>query len=220
LFKAAKLTNVVTTIPAVPASITIVQVADVCGARVYRYTAPSLPAATATAAAATGYEWSFKGSLGTNGTITSGTSSSQVIEVTYTMNSAALATDSVKLRYTSSCGYTLYKAAKLTNTAKACLTTRELPVTKTAPVVAPKVSEAMSVKVFPNPTTSNFNMQVITAENEQIGVRVMDAQGRVLRTLKVEANETVNIGSELKPGSYFIEVRQGKNVKTTRVLKF
>ena len=108
----------------------------------------------------------------------------------------------------------------MTNVAKVCAPSGNLPVTKGTPVVAPKVSESMNVKVFPNPTTSNFNMQVITAENESIGVRVMDAQGRILKTLKVEANETVNIGSELKPGAYFIEVRQGKNVKTTKVLKF
>jgi len=221
-FRASKLTNVATKTPPVPASITIALISDVCGARVYRYTAPALTAASATVAAATGYEWSFKGNLGNNGTITSGTSSSQIIEVTYTSNAAAIATDSVKLRYTSSCGYSLYKGAKLTNLAKVCLpTSRELPITKAAPeVAAPKVSESMSVKVYPNPTTSNFNMQVITAENEPIGVRVMDAQGRVLKTLRVDANETTNIGSELRSGSYFIEVRQGKNVKTTRVLKF
>ncbi len=222
--KAAKLSNVLTTLPAAPASITIALVSDVCGARVYRYTAPALPAATlstATAASATGYEWSFKGTLWNTAAIDSGDLNSRIIKVVYTMNSQAGSTDSVKLRYTSSCGNSLYKGAKLTNVAKVCLpTSRELPVSKAGPVVAPKVSEAMSVRVFPNPTTSNFNMQVITAENEQIGVRVMDAQGRVLRTLRVEANETVNIGSELKPGSYFIEVRQGKNVKTTRVLKF
>jgi hypothetical protein len=41
--KATKLTNTALLVPAVPASITIVTVSDICGARVYRYTAPDLP---------------------------------------------------------------------------------------------------------------------------------------------------------------------------------
>jgi hypothetical protein len=78
----------------------------------------------------------------------------------------------------------------------------------------------MSVKVFPNPSTTNFNVQVIAAGNEEVSVRVLDLQGRFIKSAKVASGKTLNIGSELKAGAYFIEVRQGKEVKTTRVLKF
>jgi flagellar biosynthesis component FlhA len=76
------------------------------------------------------------------------------------------------------------------------------------------------VKVFPNPSTTNFNVQVITAGNEEISVRILDIQGRFIKSAKVAPNKTMNIGSDLKAGAYFIEVRQGKEVKTTRVMKF
>ena len=88
-----------------------------------------------------------------------------------------------------------------------------------AKAVASKV-EDMNVNVFPNPTTSNFNVQVITADKETIKARILDMQGRQIRTLTINPYETNNIGAELKAGSYIIEVRQGKNIKTTRILKF
>ena len=80
--------------------------------------------------------------------------------------------------------------------------------------------ETMNVNVFPNPTTSNFNVQVITAGNESIKVRVLDIQGRQIKSITINPYETITIGAELKAGSYIIEVRQGKNIKTTRILKF
>jgi len=80
--------------------------------------------------------------------------------------------------------------------------------------------ESMNVNVFPNPTTSNFNVQVITAGNEIIKVRVLDIQGRQIKSITINPYETITIGAELKAGSYIIEVRQGKNIKTTRILKF
>ena len=78
----------------------------------------------------------------------------------------------------------------------------------------------MSVKLFPNPTTSNFNLQVVTAGKEEITARVLDIQGRFIQSVKVAPNQTLSLGSALKAGAYFIEVRQGKEVKTTRVMKF
>ena len=218
LNRALKLTNAAITTPAAPASITITPVTiTVCGNRVYRYAAPALVGATATAGAATGWLWSFTGTLGANAVIDSGDANSQVIRVKFTSNAAAATGDSVRVRYTSGCGNGLNKASKLSNTALAnCpVVPANLPVTKVAPV-----RTDMNVKVYPNPTTNNFNVQVLSAGTEQSVVRVMDLQGRVLKTMNVSANETVNLGSDLRAGAYIVEVRQGNSVKTTRVLKF
>jgi hypothetical protein len=80
--------------------------------------------------------------------------------------------------------------------------------------------ETMNVNVFPNPTTSNFNVQVVTAGKEIINARVLDLQGRQIKLITINPYETITIGAELKAGSYIIEVRQGMNIKTTRILKF
>jgi hypothetical protein len=118
LNKSAKLTNITSTVPATPASIIITAISTtVCGNKKYRYSAPALPAGTATAAAASGYVWSFtNSSLGNNAHIDSGDVNSQKIVVSYTLNSDAAAGDSVNLYYTSTCGNSATKALKLTNT--------------------------------------------------------------------------------------------------------
>jgi hypothetical protein len=120
--KAAKLANTLLAAPAAPASITIAIKADVCNARKYRYIAPSpLPGATATAGAANGYLWSTPtGTVGSTGTIDSGSVNSSIITVTYTSNAAAGVGDSIRLLYTSAgCGNGAIKAAKLSNLVKA-----------------------------------------------------------------------------------------------------
>jgi hypothetical protein len=210
--KASKLTNVVTTVPAAPASLTITPVSVTsCGNRVYRYAAPVLSAATATAAAPTGYVWSFTGTLGANAVIDSGDVNSRVIRVKYTLNTAAGAGDSVRVLYTSSCGNSANKASKLSNTVLAGCPP------PTAKVVAPAT---FGVNVYPNPSNSEFNVQLNGASSEAVSVRVLDAQGRFIKSLRTSPNQTISLGSDLKAGAYLLEVRQGSNVKTTRVLKF
>ena len=222
---AVKLTNTVTTAPAAPAAGSIVPnatpITDVCGNRVYRFTAPVLPAAasaTGSVASVTSRKWSFVGTLGSTATIIVGSDTSRVIDVKFTSNAGAATGDSIKLVYRSStCGNSNALALKLPNVVKTgCLSLVRLA----APASTPKEEATLNVKVSPNPTTSNFNMQVVTAGKEPISVRILDVQGRFIRSINIEPNATINIGSELKAGAYFIEVKQGKSVKTTRVLKF
>jgi hypothetical protein len=174
--------------------------------------------AAATAPAATGWLWSFTGTLGGNAVIDSGSLTSQRIVVRFSVYTAAGSGDSVRVAFTSDCGTSASKSTKLSNVAKTCTTPVSLPVTKASVVNTP--TESMSVKVFPNPSTTNFNVQVIAAGKEEVSVRVLDLQGRFIKSVKVASGKTLNIGSELKAGAYFIEVRQGKEVKTTRVIKF
>jgi hypothetical protein len=90
------------------------------------------------------------------------------------------------------------------------------PIAKTATTTV----ESMNVNVFPNPTTSNFNVQVITAGKESITARILDIQGRQIKSTTINPYETITIGAELKAGSYIIEIRQGKNIRSVRMLKF
>ena len=204
-------------------------VTNVCYGRKVRYSVPALISSTATAARATSYNWSFVGSvlhatLGTSYVIDSmdvdGLDSSRVIVVRYLLNVAA-GTDSVRCSYNSDCGTGAVAKVKVPLLA-AILNcppiSGNIPVSKAPSVVTP--IESMSVKLFPNPTTSNFNLQVVTAGKEEITARVLDIQGRFIQSVKVAPNQTLSLGSALKAGAYFIEVRQGKEVKTTRVMKF
>ncbi len=116
--RSAKLINAKLNVPTAPASITITPLqTNVCGARIYRYAAPTLPAATTTATAATGYSWDFIGTLRLSGLIIdSGSLTSQKLVVRFSSNNSAITGDSVRVCYTSACGNSIRKSSKLTNT--------------------------------------------------------------------------------------------------------
>jgi hypothetical protein len=220
--KSAKLSNTFLGAPLAPTTVTIQQVLpDVCFARKYRYIAPAvLPGATTTAGAASGYLWSAPtGTVGSTGTIDSGEVTSRIITVTYTSNAAAGA-DSIRLRYTTNgCGNGAIKAQKLSNLIRTgCVP----PITKNTSTsrVPSTLPTSMEVKVYPNPTTTQFNVQVKSSGTEEAVVRVLDVTGRFIKSVKVSSNSNVNLGSDLKAGAYMLEVRQGKEVKTVRVMKF
>jgi hypothetical protein len=218
--RAIKLTNTLLGAPLAPATITIQTKSDLCNTRTYRYIAPAtLPVATTTAGAASGYLWSTPtGTVGSTGTIDSGNVNSRIITVTYTSNAAAGVGDSIRLRYTSGCGDGKVKAQKLSNLVKnGCTPIAKNVSTSRMPTT---VSTLMEVTVYPNPTTSQFNVQVKSSSTETAVVRVLDFTGRFIKSIKVYSNTNVSLGSDLKAGAYLLEVRQGKEVKMVRVVKF
>jgi len=222
--KTAKLSNTLLGAPLAPTAITIALKSDICGARTYRYTAPAtLPVATAVNGAANGYLWSAPtGPVGSTGTLNvdSGDVNARIILVTYTSNDAATTGDSIRLRYTSNgCGNGAVKAQFLSNVLKANCPP---PITKTTPIsrVPNTLPTSMEVKVYPNPTTSQFNVQVKSSGTEEAVVRVLDLTGRFIKSIKVSSNSNVSLGADLKAGAYVLEVKQGKEVKTVRVTKF
>jgi len=224
--KGAKLTNTKLSAPAAPASVTIQQVLpDVCGARIYRYIAADSLGATTTAGAATGYLWSSPtGTVGSTGVFdsgridaSSGRVTGKVVRYRYSSNSAA-GSDSIRVLYTSGCGDGAIKAQKLSNLVK----TGCPLIAKTTPIsrVPNTLPTSMEVKVYPNPTTSQFNVQVKSTGTEEAVVRVLDVTGRFIKSVKLSSNSNVNLGADLKAGAYMLEVKQGKEVKTVRVMKF
>jgi hypothetical protein len=45
-------------------------------------------------------------------------------------------------------------------------------------------------------------------------------QGRVVKHFSTRPHELVVVGNELKAGAYLVEVRQGIELKTTKVVRF
>jgi hypothetical protein len=309
--KATKLTNTLLGAPLAPATITIATVSDICGARVYRYTAPALAIATTTAGAANGYLWHMpKGTLGLTGVLDSGSLASKVIKIRYSINAAALTGDSIKVAYTSACGNSPAKAQKLSNLAPTLLAapatltgttsicsavgtstsnryiasavTGALSYVWTLPAGAVLDSgsnglkikvrfltagdndsifvqavgtngcagakrvlklvttgcvtqlisrtnvpstiktsiDPMQVNVYPNPTTNAFQLFVKSPTASKITMRVLDVQGRLIKTISFNSDETIAFGNDLKSGVYMVEVREGNVVKTVRVVKY
>ncbi|MBC7536065.1 MAG: T9SS type A sorting domain-containing protein, partial [Ferruginibacter sp.] len=84
----------------------------------------------------------------------------------------------------------------------------------------PLENEKMEVSVFPNPSTTAFSLKVLTPGIDLISIRILDMQGRELKVLTLMPGATTIIGNDLKSGSYLIEVIQGKNRITKKLLKF
>ena len=190
--------------PVTPGNIDIINLAS-CPNRVYSYAVASLPGN------ATSLEWTIP----SGGTIISGQGTIS-ITVSYT---SGVIDGVVAVRAINNCGISSNKTTVVRLTP--CPTSPIMGNTNQTKVeFANDNPKSMEVKVFPNPTTSNFNLQVITADQQEVVVRILDVQGRFIKLVKVEPYQTLNIGSELKSGSYLVEVKQGNSVKTTRVVKY
>lgn len=197
--------------PAAPSYINITAVAPtVCGARIYRYTAPPLPTGSAAYAPATGYSWSFTGALGLNAVIDSGSLTGQVIKIKYTSNANSVAGDSVRVRFASSCGFSNNKSLKLTNTLLfGC------PPIITTKKIQPKLFDCV---LFPNPATDAFHLQ-LSGSPEEYSIRILDLSGRcLLQKTRIGAG-SLRLGESLRPGIYLIELSGGGEKRLIKAVK-
>ena len=210
--RAIKPTIAILNAPAAPATLTQTLVSNVCGNRVYRFSTSALVAATSTAGAATGWEWSFVGNLGLNATLDSGTLNSQVVRMKFTLNTAAATGDSARVAYTSGCGSSTRKTAKLNNLALLCLA-RSIS-NNTAPN-----SAIEKIDIYPNPSSTEFNIKSGTQSRQIIQYRLTDINGKTILQGNLPAGNTQRFGGQLKPGMYFVELFQDGTRTIRKIVK-
>ncbi len=90
---------------------------------------------------------------------------------------------------------------------------------ETAAAVAPEVSKTLSVNAYPNPTSTNFNLNVSGGTNEAVIVLVSGADGRVVYKTQGTTNKTYNFGNNIMSGIYIVKIVQGTTVQTLKVIK-
>jgi len=91
-------------------------------------------------------------------------------------------------------------------------------------VQAPAQKEVMmvnfAVRIFPNPTGTSFNVAIQSADQlEKIQLKVFGINGQIIETLQANPGQIIKIGSNYRAGAYLIEVIQGKQRKTFKVIK-
>jgi hypothetical protein len=62
-------------------------------------------------------------------------------------------------------------------------------------------------------------MKLLNSSNEIAELKIMDLEGRVIRTYHTRSAETETFGNDLKPGVYFIKVTQGTQWVIKRFVK-
>lgn len=77
----------------------------------------------------------------------------------------------------------------------------------------------LAVKVFGNPSRSHFDLQLTGLTNKNVRITVYDNLGRVIETRSQQANQTVRFGGSYKPGTYLVEIMQGTQKQTLRLIK-
>ena len=188
--------------PAAPSAIDVVEF-ESCPNRVYTYTVASLPAN------AVSVQWTVPAeALSFTG---QGTSS---ISVSYPQT---VVNGFVTAQAVSNCGTSTIRSVVAKYAA--CQDGPPPPFAKggTGNINA---AEGLQVNVYPNPSVSDFKVQVLTAGKEKISVRITDMQGRSIKNITVQPFQTTTVGSDLKAGAYMMEVKQGNSVKTTKLIKF
>ena len=73
--------------------------------------------------------------------------------------------------------------------------------------------------MIPNPSSAYFNLQIESASDEKIEVNLLDMSGRLIEKINTTKDKTTRFGEELKPGVYMVEIRQGEQQKTIKVIK-
>jgi len=86
-------------------------------------------------------------------------------------------------------------------------------------VPKPLINSLLSVQAYPNPSSSQFTLDVAGNNKEKVSIIVTDLLGRMHQQIQGSANQTFKLGSKLKPGVYIVQVSQGDKVQTVRIVK-
>ncbi|MEO6404437.1 MAG: T9SS type A sorting domain-containing protein, partial [Ferruginibacter sp.] len=78
----------------------------------------------------------------------------------------------------------------------------------------------LSVSVLNNPGRDYFTLTIQTSKTDLVNVRLLDRYGRVVELKNnISGSQQVQIGSSVEAGIYWVEVKQGKEISKTQVVK-
>ena len=82
------------------------------------------------------------------------------------------------------------------------------------------VTDALSIRVLSNPSSNYFELQVNAKAGSNMQLSVYDLQGRVVETkAAVQSNQTLRLGTSYYPGVYLVQIKQGTQTQTIRLIK-
>jgi hypothetical protein len=97
------------------------------------------------------------------------------------------------------------------------------PVTRTSPRANAKEKETLIdlvIKSTPNPAVNQFTINIRSASSEPVSIKVSDNNGRIIeRRNGITVTGSLILGSNYRPGIYYVEVMQGKTKKIIKLIK-
>ncbi len=83
------------------------------------------------------------------------------------------------------------------------------------------VSNNYVATISPNPFTDNFTIDITSSTESTVAIKVYDMLGKLIENKNVEKSEleNLNLGSTYPSGIYNVNVSQGENSQTLRIIK-
>jgi hypothetical protein len=82
-----------------------------------------------------------------------------------------------------------------------------------------EIESGLQIKAFPNPSGTYFNLTTITDSKEELHVSMYNVVGLKVQEFKAMPGQIMKLGGHVVAGTYLIEVRQGNERVTVKVVK-
>jgi hypothetical protein len=87
-------------------------------------------------------------------------------------------------------------------------------------IITEESANDLSIKVLRNPSLNYFDLQLGSKTGNNFQIKVYDLMGRVIETrFRLQGNQTLRLGSFYKPGIYLVEISQGAQKQTLKLIK-
>jgi hypothetical protein len=143
----------------------------------------------------------------------------------YSINGSVYQSSPVFSNLGANCYSVTVKNSTCVSNAKVVTIFEQLSIAPTVPIgVASKISnqligEDLKIVIAPNPSANDFELGVKSSNEENLTIRIIDQNGRLIKQLDAAPQAPIRFGNELNSGSYFIEVTQGTIRKIVRAQK-
>lgn len=108
---------------------------------------------------------------------------------------------------------------RIGNTSNNNIGSRSRTVDENSSLSKSSLNYALSVQTYPNPFASEFTLDVKGNNSDKVSLIVTDVLGRRWYQAEGNANQQYKLGSTLRSGIYFVQVMQGNNVQTIKIVK-
>ncbi|MEI2748085.1 MAG: T9SS type A sorting domain-containing protein [Ferruginibacter sp.] len=69
--------------------------------------------------------------------------------------------------------------------------------------------QPFSADIYPNPTHSSFRIKTSLRNKGLMIVTISDVQGKIIRKYNISGDSMPNMGEDLIPGVYYVEIQTG-----------
>jgi hypothetical protein len=76
-----------------------------------------------------------------------------------------------------------------------------------------------TTEVYPNPSSSTFNVKMTASSKAPALLTIVNNAGNVIYSTKINTGTNYQLGQQLDPGIYYINISQGTQSKTMKVVK-